>query len=372
MDVCLDVQAAVAQRAGVGQYTRHLAEGLARTCGGDRLTLFYFDFRRKRRGNLPAGVATRAVRWVPGRLVAQCWKRLDFPPFEWFAGSADLYHFPNFVLPPLRSRAKAVVTVHDMAFMKFPAFAEDRNRRYLDARIRDTVRRADAVITDSEVSARDIRELLGVQETRVHGIHLGVSPAMRRAPPAAVERVRRQYGLDRPYLLSVSTIEPRKNLTFMIDVFDRLRGFDGELVVAGMPGWKCEPVFAAMRSARMASRIRYIRYVSDADLPALYSGATAFLCTSHYEGFGLPPVEAMACGVPVVSSGGGALAEVLGDAACVVRSFDRDEWVEAVGRVVSDQALRSRLVAAGEARAAGYTWDETARRTWAVYRGICR
>ena len=336
------------------------------------MSLFYFDFRRRSSANLPPGADVRAVRWIPGRLVAQSWKRLNFPPFELFAGRADLYHFPNFVLPPLRSRAKTAVTIHDMAFMKFPAFAEDRNRRYLDARIRDTVRRADAVITVSEVSAGDIRELLGVPESKVHGIHLGVSPTMRRASAASVERVRRQYGLDRPYLLSVSTIEPRKNLTFMIDVFDRLRGFDGELVLAGMPGWKCEPVFAAMRSARMASRIRYIRYVSDADLPALYSGATAFICTSHYEGFGLPPVEAMACGVPVVSSAGGSLGEVLGDAACVVRSFDRDEWGDSVGRVVSDQSLRARLVAAGEARASGYTWDATAQRTWAVYRGICR
>jgi glycosyltransferase involved in cell wall biosynthesis len=370
MDVCLDVQPAVAQRAGVGQYTRHLADALAKTAGTDTLSLFYFDFKHQAQPPSAPGAESRVVRWLPGRIVEQAWKRLRFPPFEWFAGLADLYHFPNFILPPLASRAKTVVTIHDMAFMKFPAFAEDRNRRYLEARIRDTVRRADAVITDSEASATDIRELLGVEAGRVHAIPLGVNPAIKRAPDQAVDRVKRQFCLTRPYLLSVSTLEPRKNLAFMIDVFDRIEGFDGELVLAGMPGWKCEPIFAAMRSARRASRIRYIQYVCDADLPALYTGATAFLCTSHYEGFGLPPVEAMACGTPVVSSGGGALAEVLGDAATVVTTLDPEAWVAAVLRVVGDQALRARLVEAGAGRAAGYSWEETARRTWAVYRGL--
>lgn len=370
MDVCLDVQPAVAQRAGVGQYTRHLADALAKTAGTDTLSLFYFDFRRQGQVPFAPGAKSRAVRWLPGRVAEQAWKRLNFPPFEWFAGRADLYHFPNFILPPLSSRAKAVVTIHDMAFMKFPAFAEDRNRRYLEARIRDTVRRADAVVTDSEVSAVDIRELLGVEAGRVHAIPLGVNPSIKRASDQAVERVKRQFNLDRPYLLSVSTVEPRKNLAFMIDVFDRLGSFDGELVLAGMPGWKSDPIFAAMRSAKRAARIRYIRYVDDADLPALYTGATAFLCTSHYEGFGLPPVEAMACGTPVVSSGGGALAEVLGNAATVVAKFDPDAWVAAVGSAIGDQAVRARLVDAGMRRAAGYTWAETARRTWAVYRGL--
>ncbi len=228
------------------------------------------------------------------------------------------------------------------------------------------------MITDSEVSARDIRELLCVEAGRVHAVHLGVSPSIKRAPDEAVERVRRQFSLSRPYLLSVSTLEPRKNLTFMIDVFNRLDDFDGELVLAGMPGWKCEPIFAAMRSARRASRIRYIQYVGDAELPALYTGATAFLCTSHYEGFGLPPVEAMACGTPVVSSGGGALAEVLGDAATVIPAFDPNSWLTAIRKVIGDQALRARLIEAGNRRAAGYSWEETARRTWAVYRGLVK
>jgi glycosyltransferase involved in cell wall biosynthesis len=369
MDICLDVQPAVAQRAGVGQYTRHLANALARTAGTDTLSLFYFDFKRQGQAPSAPGAKSRAVRWLPGRIVEQAWKRLNFPPFEWFAGRADLYHFPNFILPPLASRAKTVVTIHDMAFMKFPAFAEDRNRRYLEARIRDTVRRADAVITDSEVSAADIRELLGVEAGRVHAIPLGVNPSIGRASDEAVERMKRQFNLDRPYLLSVSTLEPRKNLVFMIDVFDRLDSFDGELVLAGMPGWKCEPIFEAMSKAKRSSRIRYIQYVDDANLPALYTGATAFLCTSHYEGFGLPPVEAMACGTPVVSSGGGALAEVLGDAATVVPTFAPDAWVCAILQVVGDQAVRARLIEAGSRRAAGYTWEETARRTWSVYRG---
>ena len=370
MNVCLDVQAAIAQRAGVGRYVRQLAEHLAALSDRDTLTLFYFDF--KRHGAPPAapGARLRSVRWLPGRWVQQAWKRFGFPPFEWFAGDADLYHFPNFVLPPLSRRRRAVVTVHDMAFMRYPEFAEDRNRRYLEARIRDTVRRAGAILTDSRFSAAEIHDILKVPADRIHAIPLGVDPSFGPVPAERIRAVRERQGLQRPYLLTVSTIEPRKNLTFMGDVYDRLLSYDGDLVLAGMPGWKWEPIVAHLRGLHRGERVRFLRYVADEDLPALYAGADLFLCTSHYEGFGLPPLEAMACGTPVVSSPGGSLAEVLGDAALLVPRFDLEAWADAVVRVLSDRALRDRLTAAGRLRAAGYRWEDTARQTWAAYRSV--
>jgi glycosyltransferase involved in cell wall biosynthesis len=370
MNVCLDVQAAIAQRAGVGRYVRQLAEHLASLSGRDTLTLFYFDFRRQGVPPMGSGAQRKSVRWVPGRWVQQAWKRFGFPPFDWFAGDADLYHFPNFILPPLSGRRRAVVTVHDMAFLRYPEFAEERNRRYLEARIRDTVRRADLILTDSRFSEGEIHELLGVAADRVRAIPLGVEPTFGPVSSDHVREVRERHGLARPYLLTVSTIEPRKNLAFMGDVFDRLGSYDGDLVLAGMPGWKWEPIVAHLRGLRRGERIRFLQYVPDGDLPALYAGADLFLCTSHYEGFGLPPLEAMACGIPVVSSTGGSLGEVLGDAALLVRTFDPDAWTDAVGRALADRELRERLSAAGRRQAAGFRWEETARQTWSAYRSL--
>ena len=369
MRICIDIQAAVSQRAGVGRYTQQLVEHLGPLAGDDGLALFYFDFRRQ---GLPFAVPAadpRAVRWCPGRLIQQAWKRLHWPPFDWFAGPADVYHFPNFAIPPL-TRGKRVVTIHDMSFLRFPEFAEPRNLRYLSRVIHRTAREADAIITDSAFSASEIRALLGVAPDRIHAIHLGVDPRCAPAAPAAVAALRGRLGLERPYLLTVGTVEPRKNLPLLIEAFERMAAFDGDLVMAGMPGWKYAPILERMRTSARAARIRYLQYVPDDALPALYTGAEIFLLASHYEGFGLPPLEAMACGTPVVSSTGGSLPEVLGDAAVLIDGCDAAHWAQSIGRVLADAGQRRDLSARGRRQAARYGWQETARKTWEVYRSV--
>ncbi len=370
MIVSLDIQPALAQRAGVGRYTRMLAAHLPAHAGGDAVRLFCFDFQR--RGvpeGLPGGASLRTVRWVPGRLVQQAWKTAGWPPYEWFAGRAGVYHFPNFVRPPLR-RGRSVVTLHDVSFLRFPEAAEPRNLRYLHARVPATVRRADAVITDSQAMARDIEELLGVPSERIFPIPLGLPADLRRPPPDEVGAFRRRVGLDRPYLLMVGTLEPRKNHAFLVEVFERLADFGGLLVLAGMRGWKVEPILDRIRRSPRAGRIRHLDYVADEDLPALYAGAELVVFPSLYEGFGFPPLEAMACGTPVVCSAGGALREVAGAAAEVIDTYDADRWAECVRGLLGDAGARARLVERGRAHAAGFTWDETARRTWDVYRAV--
>lgn len=370
MRICVDIQSAVAQRAGVGRYTRNLVEHLGPFAApDDDLRLFFFDFRHRGLDFTCPGAHPHPVRWIPGKYAQQAWKRLHWPPFNWFSGKADLYHFPNFTLPPL-TQGRSVVTIHDMSFIRHPEFAEAENLRYLTAVIPETVRRADAIITVSRFSKQEIEECLGVDPDRVFAVHLGVSSDYKRPAPEQISRLRHDLTLTRPYLLTVGTVEPRKNLPFMIEVFEQLKGFDGDLVIAGMAGWKTGPILKRIANSPRRERIRYLNYVPEGSLPALYADAEIFLITSLYEGFGFPPLEAMACGTPVVSSAGGSLAEILKGAAIIIPDFDVARWTDTLRSLLEDRPTRDRLGAAGPVHAARYSWHDTARQTWDVYRKV--
>lgn len=369
MKICIDIQSAIAQRAGVGRYTKLLVQNLGKTAGDDELYLAYFDFTRHAMPFSVENAVKRPIRLCPGRLAQLSWKTINWPPYNIFAGNADLFHFPNFIIPPL-GKGKSVVTIHDMSFIRFPAFAEEENQHYLADKINDTVTRADAIITDSHFSAGEIQSILDVEPERIFPIHLGIDQSFSAPDPAVIASTLYELNVDRPYILTVGTVEPRKNIPFLIEVFENLQSFDGNLVIAGMPGWKYEPIMQRIKSSSRAASIKYVKYVSDAMLPALYAGAELFATTSFYEGFGFPPLEAMACGTPVISSAGGSLAEVLGSSAIIINDFDIDIWVGQINRVLNDAELRKDLSTRGTAQITKYTWAETARKTWEVYRKI--
>lgn len=345
-----------------------LAEHLAPLRGTDELSFAYFDFKRTGCDFAPSGVRHRRTTWIPGRFVQASWKRIGFPPFNWFSGPADVFHFPNFIRPPL-TRGRSVVTIHDASFIRHPETLENRNYRYLMRCIRKTVEQADAIICISRFTADELAELLSVPRAKLNPIHLGLTANLHRTPTAAIESVRKKHNLQRPYLLSVGTVEPRKNYPFTVDVFDQL-DFDGDLVIAGMHGWKYEFFLERVARSPKRDRIRLLEYVDENDLPALYSGAEIFLITSLYEGFGFTPLEAMKCGTPVIAAATGSLPEVLGDAAIMIRDFDAEAWRQAAGDLLTDSARRQELVARGYANAARYSWEENARQTWAIYRRL--
>ncbi|MBQ7251827.1 MAG: glycosyltransferase family 4 protein [Kiritimatiellae bacterium] len=369
MRITLDIQSALANRSGVGRYTyellRHLPQALA---PGDSLSAFCFDFHRRASAlPVPPSVRIHAVPF-PGRVAQALWKRLRFPPFELFAPASDLVHFPAFALPPLASRrSRVVATVHDVSFLRLPETTEPKNLAFLSAVIRPSVARADLILTDSEFSRTEIAETLSVPPDKIRAIPLGLSGDISLdgavLPPPPVEG---------PYLLFVGNLEPRKNLPLLIRAFDAVDTPDLSLVLAGGRGWKNEAIFEAMRNAKKANKIRYLQYVTDEVLRSLYAHAAAFVFPSLYEGFGLPPLEAAAAGVPVVCARNSSLPEVLGDAALWVEENRLDAWVEAIEGLLSDSALRARLSAAGKRQAARFTWDETARRTVAAYREAAR
>lgn len=370
MKVCLDIQASLGQRAGVGRYVRELLAHLGEEAGGDELSAFYFDFKRTGLKAAPPGVAMRACRWMPGRVAQAAWKRFGFPPFDWFAGGADLYHFPNFIRPPLSRGRKSVVTIHDVSFLRMPETTETKNLAWLSAEIRRTAERADAILTDSHFSAREICELLQVPPEKVFPVWLGLTPFGPPPSPEAVAQARKALGLAKPYLLMVGTIEPRKNIPFLVKVYEALKDFDGDLVLAGGLGWKTGPTLRAISESPRKKGIHLLKYMDDAQLSALYAGASAFVYPTRYEGFGFPPLEAMGRGAPVVSARNSSLPEVLGDAAEWVEGTDAEEWAEKVRAVLSDSARAARLRAAGFEQAKKFTWTETARKTWEVYRRL--
>jgi glycosyltransferase involved in cell wall biosynthesis len=369
MRVTIDIQAAMAQRAGVGRYTKSLVEHLGPFAESDELRLFYFDFQRKGVPFPVPGALQQAVHWCPGRIVQKAWKTINWPPYDWFAGAADVYHFPNFIRPPL-TKGKSVVTIHDIAFIRYPQTLEPRNLVYLTAQIKQTVQNSDCIIAVSEFTAREIHELLDVPRNRIVTIHEGLPDGFTRPAKPFVEEARRSLKLERPYLLMVGTMEPRKNMAFLVEVFEKLTDFDGDLVIAGMYGWKYEPILKKIIHSRRANRIRHLEYVDERFLPALYAGAELFVFPSLYEGFGFPPLEAMSCGTPVLSSTGGSLPEVLGDAAEFVPEYNSDAWAAKIQKLLTDKARRTELILKGAALVKTYSWDETAKKTWKVYREL--
>jgi glycosyltransferase involved in cell wall biosynthesis len=369
MKICIDIQSAVAQRAGVGRYTDQLVRGLNQYTDNEELSLFCFDFKNQGTPFDTENITQKKIRYIPGRVAQLAWKTIKWPPFNYFSGKYDIYHFPNFFLPPL-SHGKSVVTIHDMSFMRYPEFAEEKNLRFLTRHVQNTVDKADAIITDSQFSADEICELMKIDSSRIFPIHLGINDGFSAPSTSTKKEKLARLKLNRPYLLTVGTVEPRKNIPFLIKLFEQMGNYDGELVIAGMAGWKCDDIITLMKTSSAASRIRYLNYVEDNDLAALYSGADCFITTSFYEGFGFPPLEAMACGTPVLSSSGGSLAEVLSSGASVIKGFNIEEWKSTLTKLLTDSAYNAQLKQKGPAHAAKFTWKHTAEKTMEVYRTI--
>ncbi len=370
MHVMVDIQPAVGPGAGIGRYVRSLLGPLAaQRRPEDRLSLFYFDFRRRGVPPLPAGAEVRAHRWIPGRIVQRAWRTFRAPPFDWFSGPADLFHFTNFVTRPLR-RGRSVVSIHDASFLRHPETLEPKNLAFLTRHIRRSVETADAIITISRFTADELHALLDVPREKLHPIHLGLGEHLAPPSPDGITAARKVLRLDRPYLLHVGTLEPRKNLTLLVDAFERLDRADLDLVLAGKPGWHTGPILARIEASPLRDRIRRLDFVPEAHLAGLYGGASLYVCPTLYEGFGFTPLEAMRCGVPVVASRSSCLPEVLGDAPVWVDGYDAGDWTDVLRQTLDDEAAQAVARERGLAQAAGYTWAATAAAHWDVYRKV--
>lgn len=370
MRICIDIQSAILNPTGVGRYTLDLVKHLDNIIYPDELVLFQFNLAKH---DLPFQIThstRRIIRLLPGRVIRRAWRMVSkWPSFNFFAGPADVFHFPHFTIPPLKG-GKSVVTIHDMSFLRFPEYAPTRYARYLSDTIQDTVNKADAILTDSLFSKQEIESLLNIDSSRLFPVYPGISSEFNKRDRESINALLSRLNIDRPYILLVATIEPRKNIPFLIDIFEKLERFDGYLVIAGKLGWKYETIINRMQTSSKANSIRYLEYVDDKDLPSLYSGAELFVFPSFYEGFGLPPLESMACGVPVVSSAGGSLYEALGEGACIIHDFDHDTWIENIQNLLFDSDIREKRINAGFRRVLNYTWHDSASQVLQIYKSL--
>jgi len=367
MDFGLDVRPTLSRPTGVGTYVLGLADRLPSLAPDDRFHFFSASVKER----YPARAWAPNVRLVDRRLPVHglnaAWNHLGWPPLDRLVGaSLDLVHSPTPLLVPCR-KGKRIVTVHDLFFLKRPDMVEGEVRRDYVALVRDHVRRADGVLCVSEYTAAETRRLLDVPEEKIAVTPHGVDPSYREVPSDdQVDEVLRRLRLPRGGLLYVGSSEKRKNLVTLVMAYMTLarRRRLPPLVLAG-PGsdW-------AQAGSRVGPQIVATGYLDKPDVRALMAASSMLVLPSLEEGFGLPVVEAMAAGLPVVCSSGSALAEVAGDAACLVDPHDVNGLARAAERLLDDRDLAADMRRRGLERSQRFDWSDTAARTLAFYRKV--
>jgi glycosyltransferase involved in cell wall biosynthesis len=356
------------RRAGVSNYVEALLHGLGAIDRQNRYSVYTTRGLGARALGLPPNFRVR-----PSRLptinprVRIPWEQLLAPALLRL-GRADVYHGVLNVMP-LASPVPSVVTIHDLSPFLFPQTFRRVNRIYTRWAIRVACRRAARILAVSEFTKQEIVRWMRVPPERVVVTYNAADD--RFAPPSAEELAifRRQKGLPERFVLFLGTLEPRKNLPLLLDAYAMVaRSIDAPLLIAGSQGWLYEPVLAKAEQLGLGDRLRFVGYVDQADQHLWYAAATVFAFPSLYEGFGMPPLEAMASGTPVVVSSSSSLPEVVGDAGLVVSPSDPEELADALHRVVTDETLRAELRMRGLAQARRFSWRNTAERTLEVYR----
>lgn len=367
MHIGIDCRLPTYRLGGISQYVIHLIQALAAVAAEERFTIFHS--RKEERDFRPPGDG----RFARGRLWTPCHHRLERQALavELWPQGLDIYHSPDFI-PPAGGAERRIITVHDLTFLHYPDFLTAESRRYYADQIAWAVSVADHIIADSEATRADIISLLDVAPSKITAIYLAANPIYSTTPtPNDLTATAAEYNLAAGFLLSVGTLEPRKNLPLLLRAYATLRarhGVSAPLVLVGSKGWIYDEIFATIDQLGLRDHVRHLTDVPDDKLAHLYHLAGVLAFPSHYEGFGLPALEAMHCGCPVVASDRGSLPELIGDAGLSISPEGEPGWVEALATVLADSDLAEALRQKGYAQARRFTWQATAHQTLAVYR----
>lgn len=375
MHVCFDYSAALQQGAGIGRYGREMLPRLRDALLPHSTSVFANDVPRVA---IPPELDAYERFTVPWN--NKQWRLRVAADYLWgrhrdaLLPQVDLFFAADHLLPRFRS-IRSIINIRDLSFVLFPHYHTRYSRTYQRLLMPRFARHATHIIVPSRSTQQDVQAHYGIGSERITVIPEGVDDQFRRPVDANDRaRIRHAYDLPHPYVLYVGTLEPRKNIGGLVDAFaEVVRSSDGaplDLVLAGKLGWLHEPILERIAMSGLGERVRRIGYVAEGDLAALYATAELFAFPSWYEGFGLPPLEAMACGTPVVSSNAGSLAEVVGDAGLLVEPGSRHELAAAIRAVVEQPDLGARLGHAGRQHAATYTWERTAHETAKLVRDM--
>ncbi len=368
MRIGIDARLNAYRQGGIAQYTRQLLAAMAPLAPDDEFVAL--QHHSQGRPLVVAPNVRHAAMLTPPHNRYEQWSL----PVELWPRRLDVLHCPDFIAPRRRP-CPAVVTVHDLAFEHFPEILDAEARRYY-GQVRAAVHDADAVIAVSQATRRDIAALLDLPPERIDVVYEAADPRFAPLPlePGARRTVNGHELEAGAFLLFVSTIEPRKNLETLLRALriclDRQPSLGLKLAAAGARGWLDEPIYALARELRLGDALTFLGPVGPDDLAWLYSACRLYLNPSLYEGFGLPALEALACGAPSVVADTSSLPEVVGDAALVVPPRDAEAWAETILRLWDDEAARADLARRGPARAAEFSWQRAARETLAIYRRI--
>ncbi len=360
--------------AGINRVVYELISHLPDRRPAVDFAVFAPDSEDNRRLLARPGLTPRLTRLPTERpLVRIAWEQVALP-IELSRGRIDLLHALGFV-SPLAWRGPTIVTAYDLSFLRYPNLFNRGNRLYLTRFAPPSLRRATRVIAISEHTRQDVIQLCGVPPERVTTIVLAADSRYRPATPEAVDRFRTERELPKRYILYLGTLEPRKNVATLIQAYAELRragDIDHSLVLAGARGWHYEPTFSLVRRLGLEQWVLFPGYVAADEQALWYSAADLFAYPSLYEGFGLPLLEAMACGTPVVASNTSSLPEVVGDAGLLVDPSDVGGLASALRNVLQSDSLRQRLREAGLARARRFSWGKMADETVQVYEAVLR
>jgi glycosyltransferase involved in cell wall biosynthesis len=280
---------------------------------------------------------------------------------------ADIFHGTNFTYTPTM-KGKSIITIHDLAYMRYPESTSERILRHHSKWVPYSAKQCDRIIADSQQTKQDIIELLGIAHDKIDVVYLAADDHFRHVPNYV--STLQKYKLPEKYILFVGTVEPRKNLIGLLKSYFILKkeyGCPEKLVIVGAKGWKFTPIFDWVKEHHLEEQVLFTGFIDDEDLPAIYSGASVFVMPSIYEGFGIPLLEAMQCGTPVIGSNVTSIPEIIGEAGLLIAPDDHSSWAKAINNLLTDPSIRERYSQLALARSAEFTWRKTAQETKKVY-----
>jgi len=368
--------------SGISEYTANLLAAILKADQENEYKLFYNSYQNlNERLNKWNGGNSQVIgcRW-PNKIFNYCLQKIfSYPRLDKVLGGVDLFWSPHFNFTRLsgpESGLKKVITVHDLSFLRYPRFFSRRKNFWHKALgVKKILRNADKIIAVSANTKNDIIELAGVNADKIAVIYSGNNAVKKDWPEEKTKTFLDKRGLANNFILYIGNIEPRKNISGLIKVYDKLRREseeaarhnggkdkfqDFDLVLAGAPGWRTAKIYSDWQTSPYKNQIKFFGYIDEEEKASLYSQAAIFVYPSYYEGFGFPPLEAMAYGLPVVCSNVSSLPEVVDGAGLMINPDKPEEIAEAIKLILSDEKLRGRLIASGYVRAGLFSWDKTA------------